>query len=280
MSKSVVEYSSSEQSIINISVFYIWVIIYTVLLCYLIMSNFRLKKKLDKLGDSIEDLNFNLHEEIKDKFGNFLQNKLVEVNDELLEEIDEVNCKLIKKINKERKLRIDQNVKSSSTSESLQKKIDGIEFRNAENLIHLKKEIARLSDNLLSKVMFDDALSLYQESPQLCEGHHLLLLLKNWDRRERPRTFEGITAKIMDNFDCMTVRRDSNISDLIGFLIDNKIRTGTHFHGRYAGEYVPFDFSKGLDEVKNEIFRTYRSFSDLDKEWLNVNVFGNNKKLF
>ena len=321
MSTSVVEYSSSEQLVINISVFYIGVIIYTISLFYLLISSFHFKKKLDKLGDSLEDVNYNLHEEIKDTFGNFLQNKLAEVNDELLEEIDEVNCRLIKKIDAERKLRIDQNVKSSrefnhvldnmknefnvhidevrnallsklfdinlsrkeisikmdSNRESLQKKIEGIEFRQAEILIHLKKEIVRLSDNLMSKVKFDDALSLYQESPQLCEAKDYLFLLKNWDRRARPMTFQHITDRIMENFKCMTVRRDSNIRDIISFFLDNKIRAGIIKNGCYKDGLV--DFSKGRDEVKNEIFRRY-SFTETDKEWLNLNVFGNNKKLF
>lgn len=264
MSTSVVEYSSSEQLVINISVFYIGVIIYTISLFYLLISSFHFKKKLDRLGDSLEDVNYNLHEEIKDTFGNFLQNKLSEVNDELLEEIDEVDCKLIKKIDAERKLRIDQNVKSSrqfndvldnmknefnvhidevrnallsklssdinfsrkeismridSTTQSLQKKIEGIEFRQSEILIHLKKEIVRLSETLISKLKFDDAFSLYRESPEFCEAKHYLFLLKNIDRIRRPMTFQHITDRIMENFKCMTVRRDdSNISDIISFF--------------------------------------------------------------
>lgn len=312
MSTSVVAYSSSEQLVINISVFYIGVIIYTISLFYLLISSFRLKKKLDKLGDSLEDVNYNLHEEIKDTFGDFSQNKLAEVNDELLEEIDEVNYKLIKKIDDERKLRIDQNVKSrrefndvldkmkneydvhidevrnallsklfdiNLSRKEISMKIEGIEFRHAEILIHLKKEIVRLSDTLMSKMKFDDTLSLYQESPELCESKHFLLLLKNWDRRARPRTFEHIAEKSMDNFTSMTIRRDSDISDLIRFFIDNKIITRTRQHGRMTGMINLFDFSKGLEDVKNEMFRVY-SFTESDKEWLNANVFGNNKLFY
>lgn len=258
MSTSVVEYSSSEQLVINISVFYIGVIIYTISLFYLLISSFHFKKKLDKLGDSLEDVNYNLHEEIKDTFGNFLQNKLVEVNDELLEEIDEVNCRLIKKIDAERKLRIDQY----------------------KQLIHLKKEIVRLSETLISKLKFDDAFSLYTESPEFCEAKHYLFLLKNIDRIRRPETFKKIAEKSMDKFQCMTNRRDSVIVDLIRFFIESKLITGTREYGVFSGVLSPLDFSKGLDEVKNDIFRTYTSFSDLDKEWLNLNVFRNINKPF
>jgi len=263
------------------------VIIYTLSLCYLMISNFRLKKKLedsfDKLLEKIDEVNDKLIKkiDIDRKSRHALKKNIREMKDELKDEsylhVEEVRNALLSKLfdinvsYNEINTRIDYNI------ESLQKKIEGIEFKQGEHLAHLKKEIDKLSDALLSKIKFDDAFSLYQESPDRCEAKNFLFLLKNIDRIRRRGTFEHITERCMDKFSVMTERRDSNIVDLIGFFIDNKMKTGTQFSTMVCG-YVRFDFSKGLEQAKNDIFRTYR-FTESDKEWLNVNVFCN-KKLF
>jgi hypothetical protein len=286
MSTSVVEYSSSEQT--NISAFYMVVIIYTLSLCYLMISNFRLKKKLedsfDKLLEKIDEVNDKLIKKIdRDrKSRHALKKNIREMKDELKDEsylhVEEVRNALISKLfdinvsHNEINTRIDYNI------ESLQKKIEGIEFKQGEHLAHLKKEIDKLSDALLSKIKFDDAFSLYRENSDSCDAKHFLFLLKNIDRITLPSTFESITQRCMDNLRFMTVRRDSDIVDLVGFFIDNKLIARTKKYGRMTGCFVTFDFSKGLEEVKNDIFVTY-PFTESDKEWLNANVFCN-KKLF
>jgi hypothetical protein len=286
MSTSVVEYSSSEQT--NISAFYIVVIIYTLSLFYLMISNFRLKKKLedsfDKLLEKIDEVNDKLIKKIdRDrKSRHALKKNIREMKDELKDEsylhVEEVRNALLSKLfdinvsHNEINTRIDYNI------ESLQKKIEGIEFKQGEHLAHLKKEIDKLSDALLSKIKFDDAFSLYREGSDSCDAKHFLFLLKNIDRITLPSTFESITQRCMDNLRFMTVRRDSDIVDLIRFFIDNKLIARTMKCGRMTGCFSTFDFSKGLEEVKNDIFRTY-PFTESDKEWLNANVFCN-KKLF
>jgi hypothetical protein len=290
MSTSIVEYSSSEQT--NISAFYMVVIIYTLSLCYLMISNFRLKKKLedsfDKLLEKIDEVNDKLIKkiDIDRKSRHALKKNIREMKDELKDElkdesylhVEEVRNALLSKLfdinvsHNEINTRIDYNI------ESLQKKIEGIEFKQGEHLAHLKKEIDKLSDALLSKIKFDDAFSLYQESPDRCEAKNFLFLLKNIDRITLPSTFESITQRCMDNLRFMTLRRDFDIVYLIRFFIDNKLIVRTMKDGRPGCYLSPFDFSKGLEEVKNDIFRRYK-IEESDKEWLKVNVFCN-KKLF
>lgn len=194
MSMSIIEYSSDEQSriVINISIFYTGLIVYSIFLVVLLMiTSFYLKKKMDneinikintlaiKVDDSIDFVNNTLIEEIN-KVENEISislTKYASVNDVLQKKIDGLKNDLIKLkeeqyesliyFNKELdKVRnalssklLDVNTSSKciniridTVSDLLQKKIDNVNDKTLKNVVFKQEEFVNHFKNELDKV--------------------------------------------------------------------------------------------------------------------------------
>jgi hypothetical protein len=278
------------------SIFYTELIIYTLLWVILLMiSNSYLIKKIYKLGINVDEANHTLTKNFEEEI-DILSNGIVKLKEEqsesmihLKSEIDKLNNALSSKLIPINTLCKEINIRIDGITDFLNKKIENlndktltsITFKQEEYMIYFKNELDKVRTSLLSKscidtnnlekkikskIDYDKAFGLYQECPDKLEARHYVGLLKTFDRR-RDATFDNIIKTFMNKFSVMTVRRDHEISGVIKFLKNNKIKTIANSYGPLV-----FDFSKELCQIKKDIIETY-PLNDEDKKWLNVNVF-------